>query len=130
MGIVLCMTVLSCASDRETTRSTESSDRSVIKVDNSSIPLSDYLRRLPGVNVYGSGDAVRVNIRGSMSFESSTEPLFVVNGQRVGRDYSRVAGIVDVSDIETIKVVKGVEASSGYGLQGGNGVIEITTKGS
>lgn len=123
---VMAMTV-GCASTGET-RSSASKDNSVIKVDNTSIPLSDYLRRVPGVNVYGSGDNVKVNIRGTMSFETTTEPLYVIDGRRVGRNYSQVASIVPVAEIATVRVVKGVEASSKYGLEGGNGAIEITTK--
>ncbi len=118
---------ISCASSDRTT-STSQKDSSEIVVDNNSIPLSDYLRRVAGVTVFGSEGNISINIRGSASFENSTEPLFVVNGQRVGRSYSRVESMVPVADIATIRVVKGVEASSGYGLEGGNGVIEITTK--
>lgn len=126
-GIALLLMTISCASSDQTTR-TSQNDQPGIEVDNDSIPLSDYLRRVAGVTVYGSGGNVSVNIRGSMSFETTTEPLFVIDGQRVGRDYSRVESMVPVADIATIRVVKGVEASSGYGLEGGNGVIEITTK--
>lgn len=63
-----------------------------------------------------------------MSFHANTEPLYVVDGQRLGRSYARVASQVPVTDITSIKVVKGSEASI-YGVQGGNGIIEITTKG-
>lgn len=127
LGIVLVLMVISCASSDQT-KHTSQKDQTVMEVDNNSIPLSDYLRRVPGVTVYGSGGNVSVNIRGSRSFENTTEPLFVIDGQRVGRSYARVESMVPVADIATIKVVKGVEASSGYGLEGGNGVIEITTK--
>lgn len=130
-GIMLLALIAGCASSGETSRSANAdnnSDRSRIEVNNTSIPLSDYLRRVPGVTVFGSGNSVRVNIRGATSFMASTEPLYVVDGQRVGRDYSRVASMVSVADIDHIRVLKGVEASAGYGLEGGNGVIEITTK--
>lgn len=124
----LLFTALSCVSSGETKKRTASQNQPGIEVDNDSIPLSDYLRRVPGVTVFGSGDNVTVNIRGSMSFETTTEPLYVIDGQRIGRDYSRVASIVPVAEIASINILKGVEASSGYGLQGGNGVIEINTK--
>lgn len=127
VGAALLLLAASCASSDQTTRSPQK-DQAVMEVDNSSIPLSDYLRRVPGVTVYGSGGNVSINIRGAMSFESTTEPLFVIDGQRAGRSYARVESMVPVADIATVKVVKGVEASSGYGLEGGNGVIEITTK--
>lgn len=124
---VLLFTASSCVSSGETKR-TATQNQPGIEVNNDSIPLSDYLRRVPGVTVFGSGDNVKVNIRGAMSFETTTEPLFVIDGQRIGRDYSRVASIVPVAEIASINVLKGVDASSGYGLQGGNGVIEINTR--
>lgn len=126
LGLTLLVAAISCASSSET-KHTPQKDRTLIEIDNISLQLSDYLRRSPGVNVFGSEPNVTVNIRGISSFLGSNEPLFVVDGQRFGRSYSHVAGSVPVAQIASIKVLKGAEAS-GYGLEGGNGVIEITTK--
>lgn len=127
---MLLAVVTGCASYGETKRTadTSSGDKSVVEVTNTSIPLSDYLRRVPGVTVYGSGSGVKVTIRGASSFTADTEPLYVIDGQRIGRAYAQAASIVSVADIDHIRVLKGVEASAQYGLEGGNGVIEITTK--
>ena len=135
LWFVVVTIIVSCASSGETSESNNSAeglrrDKSVVEVNNVSLALSDYLRRVSGVVVYGSGSNVKITIRGSTSLVSSTDPLFVIDGQRVGRSYVRVSGMVPVTEIDRIRVLKGVEASAGYGLEGGNGVIEIFTKSS
>lgn len=115
-----------CASSEHTARESDSDTK--ISVDNNSITLADYLSRLPGVYVQGSGNNVSINIRGSQSISGTNQPLFVINKQQVGRNYSVVNSIVDVNDIESIEVLKGSEAGSRYGLRGSNGVIIIKTK--
>lgn len=119
-----------CASSGETAQTSGDVDSKsvLLNVENNSISLADYLSRLPGVYIQGSGDNVSVNIRGSQSISGTNEPLFVVNKQQVGRNYSVVNAIVDVNDIEHIEVLKGSEAGSRYGLRGSNGVIIIKTK--
>jgi hypothetical protein len=52
--------------------------------------LADYLRRLPGVQVRGTGDNVNIQIRGASSFSSETQPLFVLDGRVMGNNYSEV----------------------------------------
>ena len=90
--------------------------------------LTDYLRKQPGVMVQGSGANARVLIRGSQSYNSPTEPLFVIDGNRVGRSLQQVMNAVSVTDIEKIEILKGNNASSRYGMQGSAGVIIIHTK--
>jgi TonB-dependent SusC/RagA subfamily outer membrane receptor len=82
--------------------------------------IYDYLRaRVSGVNV--SSDNI-VTIRGTGSFNGSTQPLFILNG-------SPVSGIQDLNpfDVKTVTVLKGPEAAY-YGVRGSNGVIIIKTK--
>lgn len=115
-----------CASTGNTSDSS-GQDRSVIEVNDTDFTLSDYLRKVSGVYIQGSGNNVSVKIRGVSSFRGDTRPLFVVDGQKMGKSYSYVVSQVPVRDIETIRVLKGAAASL-YGVQGGNGVIEIATK--
>ncbi len=89
--------------------------------------LADYLVRVPGVNVSGSGDNVRVSIRGVNSFNSVTTPLYVIDGNPVGNSYARANSMLNPRDIDYVRVLKGTDAAI-YGVRGGNGVIEITTK--
>lgn len=89
--------------------------------------LADYLYRVPGVNVRGSGNNAVVTIRGINSFQSGIEPLFVIDGQVAGSSYSQVNSNINVRDIDYVRVLKGSDAAI-YGVRGGNGVIEIVTR--
>lgn len=90
--------------------------------------LGDFLRRVPGVNVAGSGNNQRVLIRGISSFNSGIEPLFVIDGQIAGSSFMEVNNRLNVRDIDHVRVLKGSDAAI-YGVRGGNGVVLITTKG-
>jgi len=91
------------------------------------ITLGDMIRRLPGVQVSGSGQNLSVKVSGSESFMSGTSPLYVVNGTSIGNSYSQVANMVNPNDVTSIRVLKGSDASI-YGTRGANGVILIRTK--
>jgi len=80
--------------------------------------IYDYLRaRVSGVQVSSDN---RVVIRGVTSFNSSTDPLFIVNG-------SPVSNIIDIdpNQVKSVTVIKDSKAAE-YGVRGANGVILIT----
>jgi TonB-dependent SusC/RagA subfamily outer membrane receptor len=89
--------------------------------------LADFLQRLPGVLVRGSGNNVQVRIRGISTFISGTEPLYVLDGQPVGNEYSQVNNMISVRQVENVRVITGSDATI-YGMRGANGVIVITSK--
>lgn len=92
---------------------------------NSYADIFDYLRgRVPGVIVGPSrgGSMPHVQIRGINSINSSTEPLYVVDGMEV-MDIS----YINPNDVESITVLKDSSASI-YGVRGACGVILINTK--
>lgn len=126
LGIVALVFPFGCATSG--TSSGGSGSGSSVNVDNPAQTLADYLRRVSGVTVQGSGDNVRVYVRGVSSSAGNNEPLFIVDGSRAGRSYQDVVNRVDVNDIDRIRVIKGSEAGTRYGLEGSNGVIEIRTK--
>jgi len=101
-----------------------------VKPKEVNLSLADYLRRIPGVRVSGSGDNVSVMVRSGASVSQSDEPLFVINGTQVGNDYSQAASMVDVVDIESVEVLKDLTSTASYGLRGSFGVILIRTKSS
>jgi TonB-dependent SusC/RagA subfamily outer membrane receptor len=78
--------------------------------------IYEILKGTPGVIVRGNS----VQIQGQTSFNSGTEPLYVVDGMVVGS----VDGI-SPSMVESISVLKG-SAASIYGSRGANGAILIT----
>lgn len=119
--------ILGCTTTGEVTKTSNSSS-SRVDVKDSSVDLANYLRQVSGLSVQGSGSNARVFIRGSQSVNSNNQPLFVVDGSRVGRTFSQVDSFVDVNDIDSIEVLKGNEASSRYGMAGSSGVVIIRTK--
>lgn len=55
------------------------------------------------------------------------QPLFVVDGQKVGRNYPDVRDMFSPGEIASVKLLTDAQASQ-YGSQGGSGVIVITTQ--
>ncbi|HVW62732.1 MAG TPA: TonB-dependent receptor plug domain-containing protein, partial [Puia sp.] len=83
--------------------------------------------RVSGVQVSQNqsqpGAIFSIRIRGTNSINSSSGPLFVVDGYAGGN-----AGGLNPSDILSIDVLKDASATAIYGSRGANGVIIITTK--
>ncbi|MDR1202917.1 MAG: TonB-dependent receptor plug domain-containing protein [Tannerellaceae bacterium] len=84
-----------------------------------------------GVNILSStgnplgleGQGARVIIRGMNSINTSSDPLYVVDGvQMVDFHY------LNPNDIERIEVLKDASSTAIYGARGANGVILVTTK--
>lgn len=130
--LALSLILYGCSSTAKTSKATESDQKNgnVVEVKNNTITLADYLRRVPGVLVQGSGDNVTLTIRGAQSVNSNNSPLFIIDGQRVGNNYANANRLVDVNDIDSIEVLKGSEGGARYGIVGSNGVIVIRTKSS
>ena len=101
--------------------------------------------RAPGVTllgnsgVVGSGNTVR--IRGVSSFSLTNQPLIYVDGVRVdntqstgtnnqgfGANTTTRWNDFNPDDIESIEIVKGPAATTLYGTEAANGVIQIITK--
>lgn len=83
---------------------------------------------IAGVQVVSStgqpGSSASIRIRGIGSVNSSTDPLYIVDGVPYQGDISSI----DPSDIASTTVLKDATATSLYGSRGSNGVILITTK--
>jgi TonB-dependent SusC/RagA subfamily outer membrane receptor len=85
--------------------------------------------RVSGVDIARTtGGGISVRIRGSTSFYSSGEPLYILDGSpiRPGPDGSLVG--LNPHDIESIRVLKDAPDTAIYGVRGANGVIVIKTK--
>lgn len=70
------------------------------------------------------GSSASIRIRGIGSINSSTAPLYVVDGIPYDGDVSAI----DPGDIASTTILKDATATSLYGSRGANGVILITTK--
>ncbi|MDQ8054319.1 MAG: TonB-dependent receptor [Pedobacter sp.] len=120
---------------------------SSLKVDDSNLrigalsPVQLLQGRLAGVNMsLGSGNLgsrERVSIRGASSLSASNEPLYVVDGIPImnsngnlfdfGETMSSLATL-NLTDIESIDVLKDAASAAIYGSRATNGVVLITTK--
>ncbi|WP_027449287.1 SusC/RagA family TonB-linked outer membrane protein [Xylanibacter brevis] len=102
--------------------------------------------RIAGLDIIGNsgdlGSGSTMRLRGASSLSSLTDanPLIVVDGniREVSLDNFDMAGAnnekfaellnINPEDIASITVLKDAAATAVYGSQGGNGVIELTTK--
>lgn len=130
--------MISCSGTKKTSSLTVSHDgnpetgvaKSNTEAKESNLSLADYLRRLPGVRVIGTGDNVRVFVRGGGGSPqaSGNSPLFVIDGNQAGNDYSQASNMIDMNDIAYVEVLKDVASTNSYGMLGSNGVILIHSK--
>ena len=129
--LVICsLFVIACSSSNVASSDTgKDVDNDEVKTANlQNLTLADYLRRIPGLQVQGSGQNVSVTVRGSTSVSADNSPLYVIDRNMVGNDYSQVAAMIDPNDIASVNVLKDAASTSSYGLRGANGVVVIKTK--
>ena len=90
---------------------------------------------MTGSGNLGSGE--RMQIRGASSLNAGNEPLYVIDGVPVensnanltnfGEDMSSLS-ILNLSDIESIEILKDAASAAIYGSRATNGVVLITTR--
>ena len=105
-------------------------------------PIKALEGTVPGLQLTNEsgqpGAPATVFIRGRNSLNSSTQPLYVVDGvpyssdavgirSDEGQEVSPLASL-NANDIESVTVLKDATATSIYGARAANGVIVITTK--
>ena len=77
------------------------------------------------------GGGVSIRVRGVGSISADTEPLYVINGFPVDRNFNNnisPLSQLNPNDIESIEILKDAAAAAIYGSRGSNGVVLITTK--
>ena len=90
--------------------------------------LENLRGKVSGVNIFSNSSqpgaySNRVVIRGMATINSSSNPLYVVDGV-VMENFD----LVNPNDIESMEVLKDASAAAIYGARGANGVIMVTTK--
>ncbi|NOT09387.1 MAG: SusC/RagA family TonB-linked outer membrane protein [Gemmatimonadales bacterium] len=102
---------------------------------------ADQLQETPGVTALGAlagkvagvrlstgsgepGTAPRIRLRGATSISGTQDPLMIIDGVIARATLADIAS----EDIERVEVIKGAAASSLYGSDAANGVIQIFTK--
>jgi len=81
------------------------------------------------------GAGFDIKVRGVGTVTAGSSPLYVIDGVPMSDDTGNATGItvsplasVDMSDIESIEILKDASAAAIYGSRGSNGVVIITTK--
>jgi TonB-linked SusC/RagA family outer membrane protein len=69
------------------------------------------------------GEAGKIRIRGGISLTSDADPLYVIDGVPTSDPNA-----IDMSNVATLNVLKGPNATALYGQRASNGVVQITTK--
>ncbi len=111
----------------------EPSDRATVTSEdlrNANEPIEVTLqKKVPGLVVTRTAEGeIALEIRGGGSIRGeNSPPLWVLDGQPFYPGPGGVLTGVSPESIESIRVLRSSEAGL-YGSQGGNGVIEITTK--
>ena len=125
----LFMVSFGCSTSKKTTDPSEKIAK-LNEVDglDPTIPLSEHLRKLPGVTVSGSGQNIIITLKGFKSYSGIAEPLYVVDGKIFNGGYQAIATSVEVADIKSIRIIKDLVERQEYGMKGSNGVIEIKLK--
>ncbi|HVV70148.1 MAG TPA: TonB-dependent receptor plug domain-containing protein, partial [Verrucomicrobiae bacterium] len=84
--------------------------------------------KIPGLNISHDGNPLStpsVVLRGPSTLRegAAQQPLYVVDGVPIPVD-----GVIDMTDIESVDVLKDAASTAIYGSRAANGVIMITTK--
>ena len=86
------------------------------------------------------GGGVSVRLRGTNSFISGSDPLYIVDGVIVDNGSAQLADLgirsnpqnrladLNPNDIERIEIIRGAAAAALYGSRANNGVVQIFTK--
>ena len=130
--LALLLTFCSCISNQRATGSYLVDDPASNAVTSDAIAdpvdLTAYLNRISGVAVRGNGSAAIVRIRGPISLVSEQGPLFVLNGTKLGSNYTTIYNAINPRDISRVKVLKSASEAAFYGSQAAGGVVEIFLK--
>ena len=98
-----------------------------LKASHDSDPMRALQGKVPGMTITMDGSPSgtgTVRIRGIGSFNSSRDPLYVIDGIPTNQTLNSL----NVNDIESMQVLKDAASASIYGSRAANGVIIITTK--
>ena len=90
-------------------------------------PMRALQGKIAGVTIKSDGSPAgtgTVRIRGIGSFNSSQDPLFVIDGVPT----TATLNSLNMNDIESMQVLKDAASASIYGSRAANGVIIITTR--
>lgn len=100
------------------------------EIANSSLNVPQALQgRVSGIQIVENkgmpGSATRIFIRGARSLGDNKEPLYIMDGAEID---AATLSAINANDVESIAVLKDIQAAMIYGSRAANGAIVITTK--
>ena|SRR5699024_5767152 len=120
VGLVLTLLVFTgCSSSKSTSQSDEKDEP---------MSLRQHMERISGIRLSGFRENTKVQVRGRSSLTQTgyTQPLYVVDGNKMGRAFYFVASKLQPGVIESVKYMRGAGANR-YGSEGSQGVVVIKT---
>lgn len=115
-----------------TTKNTNNKDNNQTSLDKelreknrANVSLLQRIRQKPGIVLHYN---IPILNKTTNSFVSGgkQEPLYVLNNQVIGNSFQSVNELIESYNVKKIVILSGADAS-GYGTQGSNGVIKITS---
>ncbi|MDF4201696.1 TonB-dependent receptor plug domain-containing protein [Maribacter sp. SA7] len=122
---IIFILMSSCGPVKNTSGNTSSLDNELREKNRANVSLLQRIRQKPGVVLQNN---VPILNKTANSFDSSgnQEPLYVLNNQVIGNSFLSVNELIDSYNVKKIIILSGADAA-GYGTQGSNGVIKITS---
>ena len=105
-----------------------------LQVPNTGSALGALAGKVAGASVIRAsgkpGEGFTILLRTATAAEGvvQNDPLLVVDGVILSREFGNTTADIDPADIESIEVIKGAAAASIYGSRAAAGVVSITTR--
>lgn len=122
-AFIVTITLVSCSTSNNMSTSSSSSDNNenkYVRVDQ----LANHINTLPRLTV--RGDNV-INTTAN-TIEGTPNPLFVIDGVQMGRDFGQILQVLDQNKEVIVEFLSSSRATTRYGEEGRNGVIIIKTQ--
>lgn len=132
--ISLCLALVLVTSCMHNRRDTGPAQAPIVTADDiersPGTPIEQIIEsKIPGIQVTRTtSGGISIRIRGTSSFYSNKEPLYVIDGTPMDAGPNSALNAVNPYDIESIRVLKDPAETGIYGVRGANGVIVVTTK--
>lgn len=146
LGTVVLNAGYYAVKDKERTGNIAKLEAKTIEKQPVNNPLAALQGHVSGVNIVQAtgvpGGGYKIDIRGKNFINSSTDPLFIIDGVPFGSQSLDAADVsidinganssplnaINPADIESMEILKDADATAIYGSRAANGVVLITTK--
>ena len=126
VSFTLSLFTSSCATSNADGTSTENKKaRKALGEGQLNNNLADLLRKNTPLVINGQHPNVAISIRGINTIRGDSRPFFIIDNSRIGRSYAQANNAVNLQNVKSIRVLKGLSELAVYGQDGVNGVIII-----